>query len=73
MSWSPLVHRTLSGDTPDSPVNYSGAPLEILEGEEFSLESPGTPDSPVRQTRASFGFLCSFDLNPFFYLCIGLL
>jgi hypothetical protein len=38
-SWSTLVHRTLFG---------------------------GTPDSPVRQTRAAFGFLCSFDLNPFF-------
>jgi hypothetical protein len=29
-------------------VNYSGAPLEIPEGEEFSLECPGAPDSPVR-------------------------
>jgi hypothetical protein len=35
--------------------------------------SSGTPDSPVRQTRAAFGILCSFVLNPFFYLCIGLL
>jgi hypothetical protein len=26
----------------------------------------GTPDSPARQTRAAFGFLCSFVLNPFF-------
>jgi hypothetical protein len=25
----------------------------------------GAPDSPVRQTRAAFGFLCSFHLNPF--------
>jgi hypothetical protein len=30
---------------PDSPVNYSGAPLEIPEGEEFSLEFPGAPDT----------------------------
>jgi hypothetical protein len=30
----------LSGDSPDSPMNYSGAPLEIPEGEEFSLECP---------------------------------
>jgi hypothetical protein len=29
---------------PDSPVNYSIAPLRIPEGEEFSLESPGAPD-----------------------------
>jgi hypothetical protein len=54
-SRSSLEHRTLSGDAPDSPVNYSGAPPRIPEGEEFSLESPGAPDSPVRQTRAHFG------------------
>jgi hypothetical protein len=36
-------------------VNYSGAPLRFPEGEEFSSESPGAPDSPVRQTRAAFG------------------
>jgi hypothetical protein len=31
--------------TPDSPVNYSGAPLSFPEGEEFSLEFPGAPDT----------------------------
>jgi hypothetical protein len=30
---------------PDSPVNYSGAPSEFPEGEEFSLECPGAPDT----------------------------
>jgi hypothetical protein len=30
--------------TPDSPVNYSGAPLNFPEGEEFSVKSPGAPD-----------------------------
>jgi hypothetical protein len=45
-AWISLVHRTLSG---------------------------GTPDSPVRQTRAAFGILCSFVLNPFFLTCIDLL
>jgi hypothetical protein len=44
-SRSPLGHRTLSGGAPDSPVNYSEAPLRIPEGEEFSLESPGAPDT----------------------------
>jgi hypothetical protein len=44
-SCSPLGHRTLSGGAPDSPVNYSGAPLRILEGEEFGLESPSAPDT----------------------------
>jgi hypothetical protein len=45
--------------TPDSPVNYSGAALSFLEGEEFGLKSPGAPDSPVRQTRAAVGDLFS--------------
>jgi hypothetical protein len=30
---------------PDSPVNYSGAPLDFFEGEEFSVKSPGAPDT----------------------------
>jgi hypothetical protein len=64
-SHSPLGHRTLSGGTPDSPVNYSEAPLKIPEGVEFSLESPGAPDSPVRQTRAHFGYSLLSLLNPF--------
>jgi hypothetical protein len=44
-SRSPLGHRTLSGGAPDSPVNYSEAPLRFPEGEEFILESPGAPDT----------------------------
>jgi hypothetical protein len=44
-SRSPLGHRTLSGGTPDSPVNYSEVPLRIPEGEEFGLETPGAPDA----------------------------
>jgi hypothetical protein len=35
--------------------------------------SSGTPDSPMRQTRAAFGCFAPFFLNPFFELCIGLL
>jgi hypothetical protein len=72
-SRSPLGHRTLSGGAPDSPVNYSEAPLRISEGEEFSLESPGAPDSPVRQTRVPSVVPCSLCLNPFLGLFIGLL
>jgi hypothetical protein len=30
--------------TPDSPVNYSGAPPDFPEGVEFDLESFGAPD-----------------------------
>jgi hypothetical protein len=71
-SRSLLGHRTLSGGAPDSPLNYSEAPLRILEGEEFSLKSPGAPDSPVRQTRAAFGYPLLSLLNPFLGLFIGL-
>jgi hypothetical protein len=69
-SRSSLEHRTLSGGAPDSSVNYSGAPLRILEGVEFSLESPGAPNSPVRQTRAHFGYPLLFLLNSFLGLFI---
>jgi hypothetical protein len=31
----------------------------------LDLIHPGAPDSPVRQTRASFGFHFSFHSNPF--------
>jgi hypothetical protein len=58
-------HRTLSSGAPDSLVNYSEAPLRIPEGEEFGLESPGAPDSPVRQTRAAFGCPLLFLFEPF--------
>jgi hypothetical protein len=61
---TPLSHRTVRC-APDSPVNYSGAPLEIPEGEEFSLECPGAPDSPVRQTRVPSGLSFSLLFEPF--------
>jgi hypothetical protein len=59
-----------SGGTPDSPVNYRGAASEKPEAEEFGVVRPGAPDSPVRQTRALFGFFCSFLLNPNFDLLL---
>ena len=37
---APQLHRTVRC-TPDSPVNYSGAPLDFPEGDEFDLESSG--------------------------------
>jgi hypothetical protein len=47
------------------PVNYSRVALEKPEGEEFGgVLSGGTPDSPMRQTRALFGFFCSFLFEP---------
>jgi hypothetical protein len=42
---APLAHRTLSGASPDSPVNYSGAASHFLEGGKFSFEFPGAPDT----------------------------
>jgi hypothetical protein len=48
--------------TPDSPVNYCGVAPQIAEAEQFRVILPGAPDSPVRQTRAAFGFF----LNTFF-------
>jgi hypothetical protein len=57
--------------TPDSPVNYSGEPMEIPEGDEFELESSGAPDSPVRQTRGAFGCPFALLLNPILGLFIG--
>jgi hypothetical protein len=44
-SRSPLGHRTLSGVHWTCPVNYSEAPLQIPEGEEFGLGFPGAPDT----------------------------
>jgi hypothetical protein len=48
-----LAHRTLSGASPDSPVNYSGAASHFPEGSEFSVEFPGAPDTVWWHTRQS--------------------
>jgi hypothetical protein len=42
-SWR--VPEMLFLGAPDSLVNYSGAPLDFPEGEEFSVKSPGAPDT----------------------------
>jgi hypothetical protein len=64
-SCSPLGHQTLSSGAPDSPVNYSGAPLKSPEGEELGVEFPGAPDSPVRQTRVPSGLSFALLFEPF--------
>jgi hypothetical protein len=51
------VHRTLSGDSPDNPVNYSGADFRSWRVQSrSSLEhrtlSGGIPDSPVNYSGA---------------------
>jgi hypothetical protein len=58
--------RRCSAGTPDSPVNYSGAPSRIPEGEQFGVGVPSAPDT-VRcarpgHTSGDFSSLC---LNPF--------
>jgi hypothetical protein len=61
-----------SAGTPDSPVNYSGAPSEFPEGEEFSLECPGAPDT-VRCARLGclWFVFCSLCLNPFLVFLVA--
>jgi hypothetical protein len=54
-------------------VNYSGVALQKPEAEQFRVDLPGTPDSPVRQTRAAFGWFCSFLFEPYlglFIVCV---
>jgi hypothetical protein len=52
-----------SAGTPDSPVNYSGATSHFPEGEEFSVEFPGAPDT-VRCARPG----CLWDVFSSLYL-----
>ena len=40
-----MRHRTLSGASPDGPVNYSGAPSDFPEGSEFGADFLGAPDT----------------------------
>jgi hypothetical protein len=47
------VVAVASAGTPDSPVNYSRAPLEIPEGSEFGFDRPGAPDTVRWHTRQS--------------------
>jgi hypothetical protein len=55
------VHRTLSGDSPDSPVNYSGSDSRSWRVQSRSplghqTLSDGTPDSPVNYSGALLNF-----------------
>jgi hypothetical protein len=42
---SPVCHRTLSGASPDSPVNYSRVAFHFPEGGKFSVEFSGAGQS----------------------------
>ena len=63
-----------STGTPDSPVNYRGAPSDFPEGGEFSVECPGAPDT-VRCARLEclLGCLLLSLFEPFLGLFIGFL
>jgi hypothetical protein len=76
---SPVLHRTVRWIIAEC---LSQKP----EDEQFRVDLPGapdtvrccrtlfggTPDSPVRQTRAAFGWFCSFLFEPYLGLFIGL-
>jgi hypothetical protein len=68
--WSrPLRWSRCSAGTPDSLVNYSGAAVKKLEGEEFSLYGPwGTGQCPVahRTVRCARTGFSSVSFAPFF-------
>jgi hypothetical protein len=73
-----VLEPLLLGAPDTGPVNYSGAPLDFPEGEEFSVKSPGAPDtvrwppdSPVRQTRGAFGYPLLSLLTPILGIFIG--
>jgi hypothetical protein len=63
-----------SAVTPDSPVNYSGAPSDFPEGSEFSFECPGAPDTVwCARPGCLSGCLLLSLFEPFLGLFIGLL
>jgi hypothetical protein len=57
-----------------------GVALQKPEAEQFRVDLPGAPDTvrwctehcPVRQTRATFSWYCSFIFEPYLGLFIGL-
>jgi hypothetical protein len=68
-----VCHRTLSGVTPDSPVNNSGGAPGKPEGKEFELVHPGAPDTVwcARPGHTSVSFLL-LTFEPQLVLLIGL-
>jgi hypothetical protein len=69
---SPVLHRTVRWIIAEwLPKNPKLSSLESFSLVHRTL-SGGTPDSPVRQTRAAFGCFCSFLFEPFLGLFIGL-
>jgi hypothetical protein len=67
---APLVHWTVSGGTPDSPVNFSGARLEKPEGGEFGVVWSWCTGQSGAPDQGTLGFFAPFFLNPFFNLLL---
>jgi hypothetical protein len=53
-----------SGDTPDSPVNYSGVRLEKPEGEEFEVDPPWCTGQSVAPDQGPLRFLLLLSFEP---------
>jgi hypothetical protein len=69
---TPLAHRTVRWIIAEWLLEFPKLSSLELDSLVHRTLSGGTPDSPVRQTRAAFGCLAPFFLNPFFWFCIGL-
>ena len=52
-------------------MNYSEAPLDFLEGEEFSVKSPGAPDMSGAPDQGTLRYPFALLLNPILGLFIG--
>jgi hypothetical protein len=62
---SQVLHRTLSGASPDSPVNYSGAASYFPEGGKLSSALVHRTLSGAPDQGAFWDVFCSLCLNPF--------
>jgi hypothetical protein len=69
----PVLHRTVRWIIAESLPEFPKVSSSELESLVHRTLSGGTPDSPVRQTRAHFGWLNSLVFESFFGPFIGLL
>jgi hypothetical protein len=70
---SPVVHRTVRWIIAERLPEFPKVASSELDSLVHRTLSGGTPDSPVRQTRAHFGCLLLPLFEPFLLTCIGLL
>jgi hypothetical protein len=62
---SPVLHRTVRWIIAERPLEFPKVASSYWNSLVHRALSDGTPDSPVRQTRAHFGCLLLFFLNTF--------